>query len=308
MMVIAWLAATVPAQPASTAEPSPDPAKQQKIRQEFGLVYQTDAEDSAGKADLLLPAEPAPASGYPIVVVIHGGAWTTGDKWTMGQYADRIARRGIATLAINYRLAPTFQYPAQVDDVRSALVWVNQHAEEYALDLDRVGVCGYSAGGHLALMVATLADESAADQQLASLWSADDPRWQQLPKIQAVCGGGPPCDFRPMPPENRMLAYFLGGSRAELPEIYRSASPAAHASANDPPTRLIHGQGDTLVPILSSQLMKRALVGAGVKCELIVVPKLGHAMTFLASETPRAIAEFFSDTLLADDAEGDSGR
>jgi acetyl esterase/lipase len=270
------------------------PAPISKIRNHFNIPYQTDATGTSAQADLRIPVGVAPKNGFPVVIVVHGGAWAVGDKWTMGNYAYTITSQGIATLTINYRHAPEFQYPAQVDDVRSAMVWIHDHAAEYQLDLQRVGVSGYSAGGHLSLMVATMTDEPIEEQLRSSRWPADDPRWQRLPKIAAVCAGGPPCDFQNLPPKNEMLAFFLGGSRAELPEVYESASPVAHASAKDPVTRLVHGEEDTLVPIVNSRDMESALKAAGVRCELVTYPKLGHMTTFLNDKTAPAFAEFFA--------------
>jgi acetyl esterase/lipase len=284
---------TVLPEPAKT-EDVVRPAAVSKIQNHFDISYQTDASGTSAKADLRIPEGEAPKNGYPVVIVVHGGAWAVGDKWTMGNYAHTMTTQGIATLTMNYRHAPEFQYPAQVDDVRSALVWIHDHAAEYQLDLQKVGVSGYSAGGHLALMVATMADEPREVQLRSSRWPADDPRWQRLPKIAAVCAGGPPCEFRNLPPRNSMLAFFLGGSREELPDVYESASPVAHASAKDPATRLVHGEDDTLVPIVNSREMNSALQAAGVQCELVAYPKLGHMTTFMHDKTAPAFAEFFA--------------
>jgi hypothetical protein len=137
-------------------------------------------------------------------------------------------------------------------------------------DLDRLGMFGYSAGGHLSALVAALADEPIAIRAAASDWSETDARWKQLPTIHAVCAGGPPCDFRSLPIDNTSLAYFLGGSRREKSAAYIAASPAAHISSSDPVTQIIHGDSDLLVPIAGSRQFHQAQLAAGVDSRLEV--------------------------------------
>ena len=109
-----------------------------------------------------------------------------------------------------------------------------------------------------------------------------------------MAAGGTPCDFRPLPAEVDGLAFWLGGTRGELPEQYHRASPAAFVSPDDPPFFFFHGEGDQLVPLLSPRAMCAQLAAAGVPAELYVAPKIGHiacaldqtsverAVTFLA--------------------------
>jgi triacylglycerol lipase len=236
--------------------------------------------------------------------VVHGGGWISGDKWTLEGYCRILARHGFVAIAINYRLAPAHKFPAQVDDVRQALVWARQHAGELSLDLDRLGMFGYSAGGHLSALVASLADESIETRASASLWPPSDARWQKLPTIRAVCVGGPPCDFRSLPMDNSSLAYFLGGSRREKPDAYIAASPAAHISEADPTTQIIHGDSDLLVPIAGSRQFHQAQLAVGIDSRLEVMPNQGHMVTFLNPKTSTKAIEFFTEVL----AQGDATR
>ncbi|EMI19066.1 lipase/esterase [Rhodopirellula maiorica SM1] len=255
-------------------------------------------DDSTGRCDVMIPGsvEP-PAGGFPTVVIVHGGAWMSGDKWTIEGYARFLAEHGYATININYRLAPRYKFPSQVDDVRDALVWAQENAARFSLDLRRIGLFGYSAGGHLSLLVSVLSDEPMETQLASSEWTADDERWQKLPAIQAVCVGGPPCDFRNLPPENTGLAYFLGGSRREKPSVYEAASPTAHVSAQDPPVHLIHGEADSIVPIQNSLLFAEQAKAAGISCDLTTIKGQGHLITFLNPRTSQAMIEFFDKTL-----------
>ncbi len=251
----------------------------------------------AGLCDVYLPLTPAPSSGHPVVVLVHGGAWISGDKWMSVGYARLLAENGIVAVAINYRLAPAHKFPAQVDDVRDALVWTRKNARRFSIDLDRLGLFGYSAGGHLAALTASLVDEPMQVRTAASGWTETDRRWQQLPTIRAVCAGGPPADFRVLPPGNTSLAYFLGGSRREKPDVYVAASPAAHVSAADPVTQIIHGESDLLVPIGGSRRFHQAQVDAGIDSRFEVMENQGHMVTFISPKTQQKTLEFFRETL-----------
>ncbi|WP_145416722.1 alpha/beta hydrolase [Planctomycetes bacterium K23_9] len=266
----------------------------------------SDAEGKAGLCDVYLPKpalvseeqSPKVTQKRPAVVIVHGGAWMTGDKWTLEGYSRLLASHGIVVVTINYRLAPKHKFPRQVDDVRQALIWTAQHADEFAIDLERLGLFGYSAGGHLSTLVAMLADEPAATQQAASEWKANDPRWNQVPTVHAVCAGGPPCDFRTLPIDNTGMSYFLGGSRREKSDVYTAASPTAHASAGDPPMQIIHGESDFMVPIASSRSLRRKLLNAGCDVRFLALAGQGHMVTFLDPRTRQAALEFFQSVFI----------
>ena len=258
----------------------------------------SEQEGKAGLCDVYLPASDAPKDGYPVVIVIHGGGWAAGDKWTIASYSRLLAQEGIVAVTINYRLAPAHKFPAQVDDVRSAMVWVRQNAPRLKVNANKVGLFGYSAGGHLSALLASLADETMVVRAAASNWPVTDKRWKQLPKICAVCAGGPPCDFRSLPIDNNAMAYFLGGSRREKPEAYVAASPAAHVSGDDPVTQLFHGEGDALVPLAGTRDFHKSQVKAGIDSRLAVIPKQGHMLTFISPTTYQTVINFFREVLI----------
>lgn len=261
---------------------------------------------NAGLCDVYCPETANSRSGRPAVIVVHGGSWISGDKWALGNYCRKLAEQGFVAVNINYRLAPIHKFPAQVDDVRSALLWAKENAERFNIDIDRLGLFGYSAGGHLSALVASLADESMQTRCAASHWAPSDKRWQQLPKIRAVCAGGPPCDFRSLPIDNTALAYFLGGSRRDKPETYEAASPAAHVSQGDPVTQLIHGESDLLVPVAESQRFHKLQRQAGIDSRIEVMPKQGHLITLLNPKTNLKVVQFFREVLKPDAPPGDN--
>lgn len=272
---------------------------------------------SAGLADLYVPisaddvigddASEVPATPpiqvtgkpRPAILLVHGGGWISGDKWTLGSYCDDLSNLGFVVLNINYRLAPSAKFPAQLDDVREGLRYLTNHAVALSIDINRIGMYGYSAGGHLSALIGVLGDESSETITQASDWPADDPRWDELPRVAAVCAGGPPCDFRVMPLDNETFSYFLKGPRRAYPDLYAAASPTAHASVGDPPFQIIHGENDMIVPLETSQKFVAALREAGASVDLKVIKNHGHVLTLLHPGTRSGVVDFFRQQFLS---------
>jgi acetyl esterase/lipase len=209
--------------------------------------------------DLYLPPT---ASGdtraRPVLLLLHGGAWRKGDKASMAGLGRTLAERGYAAFAVNYRLAPGTTYPGQLQDLQEAVRWLQRNAGDRRLDMQRLGVWGYSAGGHLA---ALLAVQPASD----------------LPPVRVVVAGGAPTDLRAAEAADASsVRNFLGGSQQELPAVYEQASPITWVRPGLPPFFLYHGTADTLVPPSQSQNFASALGAAGVPVELVMLPGLDH--------------------------------
>ena len=115
----------------------------------------------AGVAPNLLSLDiytPASYGAYPVIVMVHGGSWRSGDKDTSevsGTKSQFFTNNGFVFVSINYRLSPVVIYPEQVEDVAAALAWVYQHISGYGGDPGQLYVMGHSAGGQLAALVAT---------------------------------------------------------------------------------------------------------------------------------------------------------
>jgi acetyl esterase/lipase len=252
----------------STDTAAPAPA----IEVREGQIY-AEPDGHELDADVYLPPGEGP---FPGAMVVHGGAWLVGSKSRMRRMANRLAERGYVAVAINYRLAPKHKFPAQLDDCRAALCWMRDNAETLRLDPGRIAGVGYSAGAHLVTLLALSSADTVHSEAATDAQRAEARRWL----LQAVVAGGTPTDFQQMKPDAKYLSFWLGGTRAELGELYRRASPIAFATPQAPPTFLFHGEKDLLVPLVSSRLLKTALDEAGAECELLVLPKIGHLKTF----------------------------
>lgn len=234
------------------------------------VVYGTE-EEPMHRADIYRPrfmgrAADSAKMQLPAVVIIHGGAWTLGDKMNDTVHAKKLAARGYCVLSINYRLAPKYQFPAQLEDCRLALQWVSDNAASLNIDPKRIGVWGYSAGGHLAALMALAADG-------------------KTPRPAACVSGGTPFDLTLIPPDAKTLSIVFGGTPRSLPDVYRNASPIVHVSADDPPMFLFHGAKDWLVSEENSASMKLRLEEAQVQFEYVSVPNKGHLATFVDMST-----------------------
>lgn len=207
------------------------------------------------KADLYVPDG---AGRFPGVLLIHGGGWKGGEPADMNRFARELAGAGFTVMNTSYRLAPEAIHPAQVEDVRSALRWFRQHAEDYKLNPDQVAAFGYSAGAHLALMLGV---QPAAGAE-----------------VQAVVAGAGPTDLRKYP-DSPLVNTYLGGPPEGRQAQYADASPIVHVSRGDAPTYLYHGKRDGLVEVEQSLDMAAALEKAGVPVVMDVQP-FGHVLTF----------------------------
>ena len=85
----------------------------------------------------------------PVIISVHGGGWVYGDKELYQYYTMSLAQRGFTVINFSYRLAPESQYPAQIEDVATVFDWVNNHAEQYGMDVNNIFAVGDSAGAHL---------------------------------------------------------------------------------------------------------------------------------------------------------------
>lgn len=227
----------------------------------------------------------APLGGgpYPCVVCYHGGGWrggsrkdlSTGEKDKTGKVGrsilEAIAAEGYVAVSAGYRLAPKAQFPAQIEDAKTAIRYLRENAKRYDIDPTRVGAAGFSAGGHLALL-AGLADKSAGLE--GSLFA------EQSSAVKCVVSFFGPTDlslYATTPGiEDAFMVPLLGKECKLDGTIYRRASPIEYATKTAPPVLMIHGTFDIVVPIIHSERLQKKLKDAGATAELVTVPGAGH--------------------------------
>jgi len=198
-----------------------------------------------GVFDLHKPKLADPHKPLPAVLLIHGGAWQSGDKRDMDDYADWLCCLGYAAVSVNYRLSITDKWPRQIQDVTAAFLHVRAHAAELGIDPDRIGVSGISAGSHLSMMLGLF---------------GNGPR----PKCIIALSGETDLD-RPaaevMSDYDSIMAKVLGHSPPFAHGELQAMSPINFVRP-DVAILLVHADGDTNIYVKQGDLMDAALKGA----------------------------------------------
>lgn len=218
--------------------------------------------------DALVPAE---QNGAAVLFMVSGGwfsRWSdphriaAGEGRQFGAVGD-LLDHGYAVFMVRHGSAPLFKVPEAVADVRRAVRYIRLNAGDYGVDADRMGVFGGSAGGHLSLMLGNASDEGNPD--------ASDPIEQTGNRVAAVVAYFPPVDLQGIAgPNDRFPALDFDPAKAA------DISPVLFVSEDDPPTLLIHGDRDELVPLSNSERIKAAFDEANVTSKLIVIEGAAH--------------------------------
>jgi acetyl esterase/lipase len=226
------------------------------------------------------------AAALPVLVYLHGGAWSSGSEQDFPALSLDLVRRGLVVASLEYRLSDEATFPAQLDDVSCAVVELKERAGELGLAADRIGLWGESAGGHLAALLGTSSGSVASIDRLRPGRPSD--------RVAAVVTSGAPMRLSLLTGPLRASAARLLGERATDME---RASPVTHASADDPPFLVLHGDADAEVPPEHARLLAAALEAAGVEARVVLMRGVGHAAPYSA-EAEQALVRFLEAHLL----------
>ncbi|SEH52021.1 Acetyl esterase/lipase [Mycolicibacterium rutilum] len=249
-----------------------------KLREHRRNVYRTSVQYGPRSSQLLdvwrpreLPAEPA-----PVMIFVPGGAWVHGSRILQG-YAlmSHLAEMGWVCLSIDYRVAPHHRWPAHLTDVKTAIAWARANVDKFGGDRGFVTVAGTSAGGHLA----ALAGLTINDPELQS----------ELPEgsdtsVDAVVGiyGRYDWEDRSTVERARFMDFLerivVGRKQDTHPEVFRAASPIARVHRDAPPFLVIHGTGDSVIPVAQARsFVERLRAVSRSVVSYIELPGAGHA-------------------------------
>jgi acetyl esterase/lipase len=254
--------------------------------------------------DVFAPKEKA--NGLGLIFVISGGWFSNHDAIPV-PLIEPFLKRGYTVFAVCHGSQPRFTIPEMIDDLNRAVRFVRHQAKDYAIDPDHLGIFGASAGGHLSLVQATAGDLGKP--------IALDSISRTSSRVQAVAAFFPPTDFLNYgkPGEQALGVGRLAGYRAPFDfheldlkqhiwvkiadearrrEIGHAISPITHVSPDDPPTLLIHGDADELVPIQQSQSMAAKLKEAGVETKLVVKHGAQHGWAKIIEDF-ESVADWF---------------
>jgi acetyl esterase/lipase len=273
--------------PVSLAQPAPAADEPSSTRAEdviYGRKHGT-----ALTMDVFRPR--GDANGAGVVMVVSGGFFSSHEAISPA-FIRPLVDRGYTVFAVVHGSQPRYTVPEIIGDLNRAVRSIRHQAKTYGIDPERLGVTGASAGGHLSLMLGTAGGQGDPN--------ARDPVERESSRVQAVACFFPPTDFLNYGAPGRELIRASDHGKPfrpafdyreldadsnlwvpvtdpeKLRRITRDISPISHVSADDPPTLILHGDRDELVPLQQSQTFVDKLKGAGVEAKLVVKEGAGH--------------------------------
>jgi len=232
--------------------------------------------------DVFAPTENANGAG---VLFMVSGGWYS--RWSPPEQLQHLmvplTDKGFTVFAVRHGSSPKFSIPEAISDVRRSVRFIRLNAERFKIDPNRIGVFGMSAGGHLSLMLGTASDEGQAD--------AKDPVDRVSDRVNAVVAYVAPTDLRIMVNEapDRLPAYKNFPALELDMKSAKSGSPLVHVTADDPPTLLLAGAKDELVPIQHSRNILAAFEQAKVTSRIVEFKDAGHG--FRGEDAAKATSE-----------------
>lgn len=234
-----------------SARPEPGGTVYRDIQYKKGLFREQ-------KLDIYMPTGTTAAEGVPAVVFVHGGSWMHGSKEDIriiDRFVGKMRDEGWAFIAMDYVSGPAGLLDAPTRNVQAALAWIKEHASDYRIDPENLGLYSVSAGSHLTL---TALNDSEAPIEDWRFWLSE-------------CG---PMDLVAMADGESILA---AESLARIPNRYlRKHSPVLYIDAALPPTALVHGDADLMVALPQSERLAERLSVYGTDVTLKIIPGGDH--------------------------------
>jgi acetyl esterase/lipase len=253
----------------------------------------------AGKRNLLDVFKPAgDVSGCPVLLQIHGGAWVIGQKEQQAMpLMHTLTRLGYVCVTINYRLSPRASFPDHLIDVKKAIAWIRANIADYGGDASFLAVTGGSAGGHLASLAATTANDPRLQpgfEEVDTSVSCCVPFYGAYDFTNSEAIRGRTSDVRIM-----LEPLVMKQKQADDPEMWRLASPILLLEESVPPFFVIHGKIDVLLWIEETRAFVAKLSSISQK-EVVYaeVPAAQHAFDLFNSvrsiNAANAVARFLA--------------
>ena len=257
--------------------------KPQDVRIERGIVFAR-PDDVELKLNIYRPL----VSGkYPALIILYGGAWQQGTPENDEAFSRYMAVLGYSVIAIAYRHAPKYKFPAQQEDVLAALQYIQEGAEDLEVDCDRMALMGRSAGGHLASLVAYQQD-SIPIRAVVNYYGPSN-----------LIEGYHEPPF-PNPIKTRTILHdFLAGTPEEIPELYQQASPITYVKPNLPPSLLVYAERDHVVQAKFGRRLHKKLRDFDNQAILLTIPWAEHAFDAIFPGVSNQLALYYTERFLA---------
>ena len=287
--------------------PAAPPAGAFRVEQVRGVAYDRgpDAADHWHRLDLFLPVG---KKDFPVVLLVHGGAWLLGDNRCCGLYSsvgEFLASQGIGAVLPNYRLSPGVKHPEHVKDVARAFAWTRDHIASYGGRPDQIFLAGHSAGGHLVSLLATdekyLQAEGLRTADIKGVVTVSGVYHLPPGKLEVKLGGATPRAFsldevapvrgaggwgwtrRAGWPGLAVSLDVYGLAFGDDPKVRADASPLTHVRAGLPPFLIFSAENDLPTLPGMAEEFHRALLGQGVEAQWLRVQGRNHNSIFFGA-------------------------
>ena len=243
-------------------------------------------------------ARPKEGTGpFPAVICIHGGGFRAGTRESFNGLCLQLAERGYVAVTVSYRLAPKYQFPAAVYDVKAAVRWMRANAEKYQIDPDRIGTTGGSAGGHLAQFLGVTSG--------VKKFEGDGGNAEYSSSVKCVVNFYGPSDFTKSYDASvdakDVLPLFLGGNLEQERHRHIESSPLYWVTPEAAPTLFVHGTKDAYVAHEQAGWIVERMKAADVEATLMTIEDGDHGFRTSSPEVKQQIEkarfEFFEKHL-----------
>ena len=226
-------------------------------------------------------ARPTDGKGpFPAIVCIHGGGFRAGTREGFNRLCIQLAEQGYVAVTVTYRLAPKYQFPAAVFDVKAAVRWMRANAEKYNVDPDRIGTTGGSAGGHLAQFLGVTAG--------VKRFEGDGGNSRYSSSVKCVVNFYGPSDFTKSYDASvdaaEVLPLFLGGNLQQERRRHIVSSPLYWVTPDAAPTLCVHGTKDSYVAHEQAVWIIDRLKASEVEAELMTIEGADHGFRGASAE------------------------
>lgn len=223
----------------------------------------------------------------PAILCIHGGGWRAGSRKSFHGRMQQLSKAGYVAASTEYRFTDVAPWPAQLDDVQAALQFMIDHADEYGIDTQRIGVMGGSAGGHLSLMLGCLPNEHDSPHKLRCIVNYFGPaEFRDIPRIQHA---------------RNLVEPLVDGKLEERRQTLADISPVVVVDRTDPPVLTLHGTEDRLVPFEQAEFLHASLNWSQVPNELFPMVGAAHGIGGDVAKGQAKVDQFLRDYLQPSD-------